>query len=116
MTYDTIYAAQDLADDINVGVKSPLVKHGSRTKLLLLTSTLTQVILLVYIGLALQASHIYFIFSCAGGSMILGKQLLSVDLADPNCCKWWFKRGCIYTGTVLSIGFIDEYVSRSMQS
>ena len=114
VAYDTIYAAQDIRDDLRSAVKSPVVLHGEQTRRVLIVAAVTQVALLCVTGVVMQAAPMFFVGSCAGTAIILGKMVTSVDLGDPKDCLWWFKRGCIYTGFVISSGFVGEYILRTI--
>ncbi|MCJ1433767.1 Para-hydroxybenzoate--polyprenyltransferase, mitochondrial precursor (PHB:polyprenyltransferase) [Xylographa pallens] len=112
MSYDTIYAAQDIKDDLRAAVKSPVVRHRGHTRRLLFGAILTQLALLPYTGVVMEATGIYFLGTCVGAGVILGREVSSVDLADPKDCLWWFNNGCLYTGVVISSGFGGEYLAR----
>ena len=114
ISYDTIYAAQDIRDDLKTAIKSPVVLHRDHTRRVLMVAGLTQVALLCYTGVKMQATPVFFMSSCAGTALTLGKMVTSVDLGDPKDCLWWFKKGCICTGLIISSGFIGEYVIRTM--
>ena len=112
MVYDTIYAAQDVKDDIKAGVGSPVVRHRNNTRRLLMGATLVQIALLCCTGVCMGASAVYFICTCLGTTLILGTMVHSVNLNDPKDCMGWFKNGCFYTGMIISSGFIAEYIVR----
>lgn len=112
VSYDTIYAAQDIKDDAKAGIKSPVVLHQRETRKILGSAALIQVILLVCAGIIIRASAAFFLITCFGTALALATIISTVDLDDPKDCLWWFKNGCFYTGAVLSGGFIGEYVLR----
>ena len=112
VSYDTIYAAQDIKDDAKAGIKSPMVLHKRHTRKVLAGGALFQVTSLVCVGLVIGASAAYFLIACFGTASALALMINRVDLNDPKDCLWWFKNGCFNTGIVLSGGFIGEYVSR----
>ena len=115
MSYDTIYAAQDVKDDLTAGIKSPVVRHQGYTRVLLAGAVFTQIALLCCTGIAMEASPVYFVSTCFGTALVLGTMVSRVDLNEPNDCIWWFKKGCFYTGAITSSGFIAEYVVRVNQ-
>ena len=115
MSYDTIYAAQDIKDDVKAGIKSPVVRHQGQTRRLLITAILTQIALLCCTGVAIGATALYFISTCLATTLILGTMVKSVNLNDPKDCIWWFKKGCFYTGVTISSGFIGEYILRAIR-
>lgn len=114
VSYDTIYATQDLHDDLKIAIRSPAVLHRENTRRVLIVAVLTQVALLCYTGKAIGATIVFYLGSCAGAASILLKMVTSVDLSDPEDCLWWFRKGCIYTGLMISSGFIGEYVTRAV--
>ena len=112
LSYDTIYAAQDVKDDLQVGIKSPVTRHGRHTRLFLWGAALVQVTLLCTTGFIISAPWIYFVLTCAGAFATLAIIVANVDLKDPGSCNWWFKHGCVYTGVVISSGMISTYLIR----
>ena len=70
--YDTIYAAQDIEDDVLAGIKSTAIKFGNRAKiwvgwfylammlLLLKSFMMIGVAHIAYIALIPAAAHLYF--------------------------------------------------------
>ncbi|KAL8708832.1 MAG: hypothetical protein Q9225_007539 [Loekoesia sp. 1 TL-2023] len=116
MSYDTIYSAQDIKDDLNAAVKSPVVKHRDNTRLVLWTATGTQIILLIATGFTIDATGVPFQGMCLCTAVLLGREITSVDLGDPKDCLWWFRNGCIYTGLVIGSGFVAEYIVRLKSS
>ena len=114
ISYDTIYAAQDLQDDLRIAIRSPAVLHRGKTRRVLIAAVVTQLALLCYTGAAMGATIVFYLGSCAGAASVLAKMVTSVDLSDPKDCLWWFKKGCIYTGLMISSGFIGEYVTRTI--
>ncbi len=113
MVYDTIYAAQDIKDDVKAGIMSPIVRHQRYTRRLLMAAALVQIALLCCTGVAMEASLGFFVCTCLGATLMLGAMVRTVNLDDPKDCIWWFKKGCFYTGAVISSGFILEYVVRA---
>lgn len=112
MVYDTIYAAQDIRDDAKAGVKSPIVRHQSNTRGLLVAAASTQVILLCRTGAAMEATGLFFLSTCLGTAFVLGTMVMRVDLSEPKDCIRWFKMGSFCTGAMTASGFIGEYVVR----
>lgn len=37
-----------------------------------------------------------------------------IDLNDLKDCIWWFKKGCFYTGAIISSGFIAKCTLRAI--
>ena len=114
MVYDTIYAAQDMNDDLKAGIGSPVVQHRDHTRRFIMAAALGQIVLLCFTGIAMKATWAYFGSTCLGTTLILGKMIRSVDLHDPKDCIWWFRNGSFITGATIGSGFIIEYVFRLM--
>ena len=109
VSYDTIYAAQDTKDDVKAGIKSPVVLHQGHTRKLLTGAALAQVTLLCCTGWLIGATAVYFVTTCLGTGLMLGRMVSRVDLDDPRDCFWWFTKGCFFTGATISSGFVAEY-------
>ena len=112
MSYDTIYAAQDIKDDAKAGIKSPVVRHQGHTRSLLVGAASIQIASLCCAGVATEATTGYFVITCFGTALVLGTMVTRVDLNQPEDCIWWFRKGCLFTGCVTGIGFIGEYMIR----
>ena len=112
MSYDTIYAAQDIKDDAKAGIKSPVVRHQGYTRRLLVGAASIQIALLCCAGVAIEATAIYFASTCFGTALVLGTMVARVDLSQPKDCIWWFKKGCLITGCIIGSGFVGEYAIR----
>ena len=110
--YDSIYAIQDVKDDLKAGVKSIAVRHEDHTKVLLSVVALVQVFLLVVTGLIATLGAIYFSGTCGGTVIALGMMVRRLDVKSPANCLWWFEYGCWTTGGAIACGLIGEYIAR----
>ena len=109
--YDTIYAFQDLKDDIKAGNKSIAVRHQRNAKPLLSMLGIAQVGCLAVTGLTIQAGSMYF--TCLFATiMTLGIMINKVDLENPENCSWWFQNGCLFIGGSIAAGFSSECFGR----
>ncbi|KAK8145877.1 hypothetical protein G3M48_003894 [Beauveria asiatica] len=110
--FDTIYAHQDLADDIKVGVKSlaVFVQGFARTFLLLLTVSMST--LLYYSGVYGGMGTPYQVITVAGCSLSVGIMVASVDLMDPASCWKWFANGFWFTGLSIVGGLLERSSTR----
>lgn len=108
--FDTIYAHQDLQDDLRVGVKSFAVLCHGFAKPLLWALTLCMSALLVYSGLAAEMGYSYFLITVCGCVTSVGAMVTQVDLKDPADCWWWFSCGFWFTACAIATGLAGEYV------
>jgi len=88
--YDTIYAHQDKADDLLVGVKSTALKFGDRTRYWLALFYAAGLILLVAAGSAAALAWPYFV-ALILGALHLAWQVWRVDFDSPARCLFFFK-------------------------
>ncbi|MEQ8667007.1 MAG: 4-hydroxybenzoate octaprenyltransferase [Rhodospirillales bacterium] len=88
--YDTIYAHQDKADDISVGVKSTALKFGDRTRYWLGGFYAITVILLFVAG-HLSDMGIGYSVGLAVGAIHLMRQVREVDIDNPAHCLAVFR-------------------------
>jgi 4-hydroxybenzoate polyprenyltransferase len=90
MVYDTIYAHQDKADDLLVGVKSTALRFGAETKKWLSGFAIAQVLLTT---IAFQSAHLawpaYLVLVIVAGH--LAWQIIAVDISNPKDCLAKFK-------------------------
>ena len=112
MIYDTVYAHQDIRDDIKAGVKSMAIRFANSTKQLAATLATIQVALLFVTGRQAGLSPIYFMASCGGTALALGSMIAKVDLKEPSSCAWFFHHGFWYVGGSMATGFAAEYMAR----
>jgi 4-hydroxybenzoate polyprenyltransferase len=85
--YDTIYAFQDIEDDLRIGVKSTAIKFKSNPKKILISLNLAMFLTLIFLGLLNQFSPIFFlIISCA--AIFSSEKIKKCDLTNSaNCLK-----------------------------
>ena len=87
--YDTIYAHQDKADDLLVGVKSTALKFGDATPKWLIGFYMIAVALLGVSGWLAELAWPYFAGVGAGIAHLLW-QVRAVDLDNPKSCHRFF--------------------------
>lgn len=90
MVYDTIYAAQDRADDSRAGVHSTALTFGARTKPVLAVLTGAKLAALTGAGLAADLSLPYFMGATAA-ALHLGHQVHTTNLDDKRQCQAAFE-------------------------
>ena len=111
VTYDTIYAFQDIRDDERAGIKAMTIRHEAHMKPLLFTLSVIQVALLVMTGVFIDATLVFFV-GVANTAILLLRMVWNVDLSDPKSCWWWFKYGSLLVGGSLTLSLHGEYLAR----
>ncbi|KAI1437418.1 UbiA prenyltransferase family-domain-containing protein [Xylaria sp. CBS 124048] len=107
--YDTIYAHQDLQDDLKVGVKSTAVLFGDLTKLFLWLVLGCMVALLAMAGALQRMGWQYYTMAVGGSALSLGAMIASVNLKNSASCWWWFRYGFWLAGSSIASGLLLEY-------
>ncbi|KAJ4415337.1 hypothetical protein N0V82_007387 [Gnomoniopsis sp. IMI 355080] len=115
MISDTIYAHQDLKDDLKAGVKSMSVRFRHSTKPLCALLGVGQVLLLVFVGILLDLSSVYYTIACFGTALSLFSMVSLVNLQSPISCAWWFHTDFCLVGGSISAGILAEYASTRLK-
>ncbi|KAI6085200.1 UbiA prenyltransferase [Hypoxylon rubiginosum] len=108
--YDSIYAHQDVKDDIKVGLKSIAVLFRDRTKPLLWLLLGCMGALLYTCGSLLDMSIPFYAIAGGGSLLSLGAMIANVELKDSASCWWWFRYGFWLAGGAIAGGLVSEYV------
>jgi 4-hydroxybenzoate polyprenyltransferase len=88
--YDTIYAHQDREDDALVGIRSSALRLGDKTRpFLILCYGLTMGLLALAGWLAGLAP--WYLLGLAVPGVMLARQVIQLDIADPALCLRLFK-------------------------
>ncbi|KAJ5644822.1 4-hydroxybenzoate polyprenyl transferase [Penicillium longicatenatum] len=114
MIYDTIYAHQDVADDIHVGVKGMAVKYQNCTKLACSIMSVPMLGLLTAIGVLTELGPLYYAFAIGGGGISLAATISFVNLKDEKNCAWWFSHGYTMFGMSVLAGFLADSLSKTV--
>ncbi|KAI0120264.1 putative 4-hydroxybenzoate polyprenyl transferase [Hypoxylon sp. NC0597] len=114
ITYDTIYAHQDIADDEKAGVKSMALRFKDRTKLLASLLAIGQTGLLALCGLWAGFGGIYFVGTVGGVAIAMAYYIYKVDLKRPESCGGWFHNQFWSVGAGFMAGLTGEYAIRLM--
>ncbi|KAI4122336.1 MAG: hypothetical protein LQ338_005875 [Usnochroma carphineum] len=112
--YDTIYAHQDLKDDIKVGIKSLAVLYRERTKSLLWQLLTLMAALLLACGRLSEMDLMYHLVAVGGATLSLGLMVARVDLQSSTSCWWWFSNGFWFAGGSIAAGLLLEYTSLNL--
>jgi len=110
MIYDTIYAHQDLKDDLKAGIKSLAVLYREQTKSLLWRLLALMVALLAACGWFGAMTCIYYLVAVGGAMASLGFMIAKVDLKSSASCWWWFGKGFWFAGGSIAGGLLAEYL------
>ncbi|KAJ7099821.1 UbiA prenyltransferase family [Mycena epipterygia] len=86
MLYDTIYACQDIRDDVKMGVRSTAILFGTWIRPLLISFGIAFVSMLAYAGVLNHQGTPYFVVSIGGTVLHLLWQYATVDLNVPKSC------------------------------
>ncbi|KAJ7741761.1 UbiA prenyltransferase family-domain-containing protein [Mycena maculata] len=92
MLYDTVYACQDIKDDVNMGVRSTAILFGTWIRPLLITCGLAFAMTLAVAGHLNNQGAPFFIISVGGTFIHLVWQFTTVDLDVPKSCGMNFIR------------------------
>jgi 4-hydroxybenzoate polyprenyltransferase len=88
--YDTIYAHQDREDDALVGIRSTARLFGRHSRLLVAGCYAATLVLLALAGLAAGLGT-WFLPALALPALLLGWQVVRLDIDDPGRCLGLFK-------------------------
>ena len=91
MIYDTVYAHQDLEDDLKAAVMSMAVACGGRTKEVLTLLSAVEIGLLSGAGYLIGFGAWYFFTAVGGTTVMLSTMIVMVNLKEPAACMNWFK-------------------------
>lgn len=112
MIYDTVYAHQDLQDDMKVGVMSMAVACRGRTKRVLSLLTVVELALLAGTGALLGFGPWYWLSAVGGTAAVLVYMLATVRLEEPADCGNWFQWILWLTGGTITSGLLIEYTMK----
>ena len=104
ISYDTIYAFQDVRDDSKIGIKSTAVKFKSNAKIFIFICYLLTFILWI-VSLFMQARPPSYIFMMLALLLFFSYRLNKINLNSEKSCLNLFKENS-YCGLIISIYFI----------
>lgn len=108
ITYDTVYAFQDLNDDKKAGVKSMAVKFQHSAKLLLFAFIAAEIICLFSAGY-LASRTPFFFAGITFASVAALVMLFKLSVQEPKSCRWFFVTGQYAVSGSILMGLIGEY-------
>lgn len=107
---DTVYAHQDIKDDLRLDLKSMATLCQGHTKQVLSIFLTAMAISLSICGSYYSLGVLYYVISIGGSGAVLGIMLWRVDLNDPSSCWWWFGIGFEAVYLTLAGGLLLEYL------
>lgn len=110
--YDTIYAHQDVEDDVKAGIGSLAVRFRHSTKALLSQLLAVMVGVLVACGRISEMGAGYYVLAVGGALTSLGLMIIKVNLKDKASCWWWFGKGFWFAGGSITGGLLAEFLQR----
>lgn len=99
LIYDTIYAFQDIEDDLKIGVKSAAIKFSGNPKKYFLLCNFIMFLLLVFVGI-FNKFDINFFLAILLASLFLDYKIQKSDLKSPENCLKTFKSN-IWVGILI---------------
>ncbi|KAL0083943.1 UbiA prenyltransferase family-domain-containing protein [Phycomyces blakesleeanus] len=107
LVYDTIYAHQDKADDVKIGVKSTALRFGDKTTEWLTGFSSVFVSMTALSGYMCGQGLPFYLLSVGGVATHLAWQLKTVNYNDPADCWNKFKSNT-WTGGLLWSGIVAD--------
>lgn len=102
--YDSIYAFQDIEDDMKIGVKSTTLIFKGNPKNILKSLNFVMFLLLLLTGYSLSLEWEYYI-TILVADIYLNNLIIKCDYNDPKSCLQIFKKN-IYFGLLLALAFL----------
>ena len=112
LIYDTIYAQQDIHDDVKAGVKSLAIAMGSDTKLYLYSLAVLQSSCLALHAVQNDHGLYYCVVAVFGTFFALLWMIHQVNLDKPLSCAWWFRNGNWIAGGAMVGGLLLENAAK----
>lgn len=109
VTYDTVYAFQDVQDDKRAGVKSMAVRFEHNAKVLLGFFIVVKAALLFYAGVQAQSQAFYYLGALAASAGAMS-MLFTLNLGNPKSCQQFFVKGQYVVSGALLTGLLGEYL------
>ncbi len=102
--YDTIYAYQDIEDDLKIGVRSTAIKFQNNPKKVLTFLNFTLFLALVFLGWKAKFDSEFFL-AILVADLLLNHKIKNCDFADSQQCLKVFKAN-IWVGALILIAII----------
>jgi 4-hydroxybenzoate polyprenyltransferase len=105
--YDTIYAHQDMDDDLRISVKSTAIRFGNNSRSMIAGFYTVFVVLLLGVGITAAAGPIYYT-GVALTAAHLSWQVVTVQLEDSSSCLTRFRSNS-WLGFILFSGILLDH-------
>jgi 4-hydroxybenzoate polyprenyltransferase len=112
LVYDTIYACQDIKDDLIVGIKSTAITFRNGLGRWLGVFSGCSVGMFVYSGYLLGLGPVYYLFAGLVPALHYSWQILTLRVDDGKDC-WDKFRSNQYLGMSVSMGIFGDWGVRS---
>ena len=109
INFESIYAFQDLQDDMKAGIKSMAVRLKGNARSFFILTIFVQMLLLVLTGKAMQASVVFYLLVPLGSTCLQLWTQLRTELSNPANCTAFFKKIPVTTTALITSGIVYEY-------
>jgi 4-hydroxybenzoate polyprenyl transferase len=104
LIYDTIYAYQDIEDDLKIGVKSSAMKFGENPKKFFIYLSLLMFLILIFLGWRNNFRSGFF-FVILLNDLLMNYKIKNCDFKNPMNCLKAFKIN-VWIGLLILIAII----------
>jgi len=104
LLYDTVYAFQDIEDDLRIGVKSSAIAFSKKPKFFLKTLCLLMILGFFALGIFENYSVNYFLVIIVN-SLLIMKKIIRLQLSNPKRCLNFFRLN-VWFGAVFLLAII----------
>ncbi|CAM7040797.1 4-hydroxybenzoate octaprenyltransferase [Morganella morganii] len=108
VVYDTQYAMVDRNDDLKIGVKSTAILFGRFDKMIIGILQLVMILMLLWIGLMVNLSGIFYWSLLLAGALFVYQQWLMADRERDPCFQAFMNNN--YVGFILFLGMLVSYL------
>ena len=110
LTYDTMYAMDDRADDLKIGIKSTAILFGQYDRIIISILQIIILLLLTIMGLLLKPSLYYYLSLLLSACLMVHQQRLLKNHKPPNGLKAF--RNNNWIGAIIFLGICLAYISK----
>ena len=108
VVYDTIYAMVDREDDLKIGIKSTAILFDDADRIFIGIIQIMLLIVLVVIGVQIEANMIYYWFLSASAAWMLYHQYIIRDRQPDACFRAFLSNN--WLGMTIFGGFLFNYL------